>query len=70
MLASNWICEGYCFLGGDVPTNPFQPVSSSGATEQEARDNIDCGPYIETGIVCRVESESLTRHEELAPIFN
>lgn len=48
-----WVCDGYCFLGGDVPVNPFQPVSSSGATEQEARENIDCGPYQETGIVCK-----------------
>jgi len=50
---AKWLCEGYCFLGGDVPTNPFQPVSATGATEQEARDNIDCGPYQETGISCR-----------------
>lgn len=54
---SKWLCEGYCFLGGDVPTNPFQPVSATGATEQEARDNIDCGPYEETGISCRVIQE-------------
>lgn len=59
--ANHWVCEGYCFLGGDTPTNPFQPVSSSGATEQEARDNIDCGPYTETGIVCRqVESREVS----------
>lgn len=51
--ASKWVCEGYCFLGGDVPTNPFQPVIAYGNTEQEARDNIDCGAYTETGIACR-----------------
>lgn len=27
--------------------------SSTGATEEEARENIDCGPYEETGIVCK-----------------
>lgn len=51
---SYWRCEGYCFLGGDVPTNPFQPVSATGATEEEARENIDCGPYQETDISCRL----------------
>jgi len=50
--ANKWSCSGYCFLGGDLPTNPWQPVSSEGATEQEARDNIDCGPYEEVGITC------------------
>jgi hypothetical protein len=50
---SQWSCSGYCFLGGDTPTNPWQPVYSEGATEQEARDNIDCGPYEEVGITCR-----------------
>jgi len=49
----HWVCNGYCFLGGDTPVNPFQPVSSTGATEEEARENIDCGPYQETGIVCK-----------------
>jgi hypothetical protein len=56
--SSKWLCEGYCFLGGDVPTNPWQPVSATGATEQEARDNIDCGPYEETGISCRMIEEN------------
>ena len=55
--ASLWLCEGYCFLGGDVPTDPFQPVSATGATEQEARDNIDCGSHEETGISCRMIEE-------------
>jgi len=50
---ARWRCEGYCFLGGDTPTNPWQPVSSEGSTEQEARDNIDCGAYEEVGINCR-----------------
>ena len=58
---NEWICEGYCFLGGDVPTDPFQPISATGATEQEARDNIDCGPYTETGITCRKASKASTR---------
>ncbi|NBX76913.1 MAG: hypothetical protein EBQ92_10200 [Proteobacteria bacterium] len=49
---SKWSCSGYCFLGGDTPTNPWVPVSSEGATEQDARDNIDCGPYQEVGITC------------------
>ena len=49
--ASYWVCDGYCFLA-DVPVGNFQPVSSIGATEKEARENIDCGQYQETGIVC------------------
>ncbi len=48
-----WSCSGWCFMGGDTPTNPWIPVSSSGSTEQEARDNIDCGMYEEAGISCR-----------------
>lgn len=47
-----WECHGYCFLGGDCPTNPWQPVGSSGASEQEARDNIDCGSFEEVNITC------------------
>jgi hypothetical protein len=50
---AKWRCEGYCLLGSDLPTNPWQPVASEGATEQEARDNIDCGAYEEVGITCR-----------------
>ena len=53
-FSQKWSCSGYCFLGGDIPTNPWQPVSSVGATEQEARDNIDCGPYQEMGITCKM----------------
>lgn len=49
----SWECSGWCFMGGDYPTNPWIPVSSSGATEDEARDNIDCGMYQEAGISCR-----------------
>ena len=48
-----WSCSGWCFMGGDTPTNPWIPVSSTGATEQEARDNINCGMYEEAGISCR-----------------
>lgn len=48
-----WSCSGWCFMGGDTPTNPWIPVSSSGSSEQEARDNIDCGMYQEAGISCR-----------------
>ncbi len=55
---STWICEGYCFLVGDLPTNLFQPVSATGATEQEAQDKSDCGPYQETGISCRKVEEN------------
>ncbi len=51
--AEAWECSGWCFMGGDYPTNPWIPVSSSGATEDEARDNIDCGMYQEAGISCR-----------------
>lgn len=50
---SQWSCSGYCFLNGDTATDPWQPVYSEGATEQEARDNIDCGPYEEVNITCR-----------------
>ena len=49
----SWECSGWCFMGGDYPTNPWIPVSSTGATEDEARDNIDCGIYQEAGISCR-----------------
>lgn len=49
----SWECSGWCFMGGDYPTNPWIPVSSTGATEDEARDNIDCGMYQEAGISCR-----------------
>jgi hypothetical protein len=48
-----WSCSGWCLLGADTPTNPWIPVSSTGATEQEARDNIDCGIYEEVAISCR-----------------
>ncbi len=48
-----WSCSGWCFMGGDYPTNPWIPVSSTGATEDEARDNIDCGMYQEAGISCK-----------------
>lgn len=48
-----WHCSGYCFMGGDTATNPWVPVSATGADETEARDNIDCGPFIEVGISCR-----------------
>jgi hypothetical protein len=47
-----WICRGYCFMGGDTPTNPWIPVSSEGSSEQEARDNIDCGRFEEVNIRC------------------
>jgi len=49
---SKWVCSGYCFLGGDLPTNPWRPISSEGATEQEARDNLDCDPYMQSGVGC------------------
>jgi hypothetical protein len=52
-MEEQWSCSGWCFMGGDTPTNPWIPVSSSGSTEQEARDNIDCGMYQEAGISCR-----------------
>ena len=48
----HWICRGYCFMGGDTPTNPWIPVSSEGSSEQEARDNIDCGRFEEVSITC------------------
>ena len=48
-----WSCNGYCFMGGDTPTNPWLPVSSTGSSEQEARDNIDCGQFVEVGITCQ-----------------
>ena len=51
--AELWSCSGYCFMGGDTPTNPWIPVSSSGASEEEARNNIDCGSFVEVGITCR-----------------
>ena len=51
--AELWSCRGYCFMGGDTPTNPWIPVSSTGASEEEARDNIDCGPFVEVEISCR-----------------
>jgi hypothetical protein len=51
--AELWLCSGYCFMGGDTATNPWVPVSANGASEQEARDNIDCGPFVEVGISCR-----------------
>jgi hypothetical protein len=49
----SWQCSGWRFMGGDYPTNPWIPVGSTGSTEQEARDNIDCGMYQEAGISCR-----------------
>jgi hypothetical protein len=52
-MEEQWSCSGWCLLGADTPTNPWIPVSSTGATEQEARDNIDCGIYEEVGITCR-----------------
>ncbi len=52
-MEEQWSCSGWCLLGADTPTNPWIPVSSTGATEQEARDNIDCGIYDEGGISCR-----------------
>ena len=48
-----WSCSGYCYMVGDTATNPWIPVSSSGASEDEARENIDCGQFVETGITCR-----------------
>jgi|LakMenEpi03Aug12_release.lakeMendotaPanAssembly.Ray.scaffolds.fasta_scaffold409957_2 hypothetical protein len=57
LLQEKWECHGYCFLGGDCPTNPWQPVSSSGSSEQEARDNIDCGSFEEANITCEKVSK-------------
>lgn len=54
----SWTCDGYCFLGGDMPGNPFRPISSTGATEEEARHNLDCDPYYQTGVTCKeIKSE-------------
>lgn len=47
-----WICRGYCLMGADTPTNPWIPVRSEGSSEQEARDNIDCGRFEEVNISC------------------
>lgn len=52
-----WQCDGYCYYGGDAPTSPFVPVGSQGATEQEARDNIDCNGFEEVDITCRKISD-------------
>ncbi len=51
--AELWSCSGYCFMGGDTATNPWIPVSGSGASEEDARDAIDCGAFVEVGITCR-----------------
>lgn len=52
-MAELWSCSGYCFMGGDTPTNPWIPVSATGSSEQEARDKIDWGQFIEVDITCR-----------------
>jgi hypothetical protein len=57
----SWCCTGYCFLGGDVPTNPFKEFGVCGATEREARASIPCSPYDQNGVVCSQETEDESR---------
>jgi hypothetical protein len=49
-----WSCSGYCFTGGDSAGNQWIPVGSYGSTEEEARENIDCGQFFEEGITCEM----------------
>jgi len=55
-IEESWCCSGYCFLGGDVPTNPFKEFGVCGATEREARNQIPCSPYDQMGVTCSKEN--------------
>lgn len=55
--AQEWECRGYCYYGGDAPTSPLVPVAARGATEEEARNNIDCDGFEEVDITCALVSD-------------